>query len=128
MKGSMREFLNYYEIHSLGRIYDGDTLKCWTKVKKHRLEFDTLRLLDIDTPEINNREQHAAAVLARDYVIVRLGEAFISGENLIFWAENTDSFGRLLAKVYIGNTCLNKELLDKGLADPYSGRKQVRYL
>lgn len=118
---------NYHNVNSIVKIYDGDTIKAWTELRPGDLTFDVLRLLDVDTPEINRKEEYERAILARDYVIMRLGEAFVLNHDVEVWYEKKDSFGRWLSMVILGGYgSLNQELLDGGYADKYTGLPQRR--
>lgn len=98
--------------------YDGDTLTLQDGRK--------VRLLGVDTPELQQREPFAAE--ARDFV-----RSFCEDREvwLEFDAEPEDRYGRLLCYVYVreGNQArmLNAELLRSGLARFYTPGSGLRH-
>jgi len=107
------------------RVVDGDTL--WVDVdlgfflrqKMH------LRLYGINTPEIRGAEREAG-LRAKQFVV----ETLPPGATVVIKTYKIEKYGRFLTDVFYlpgsGNTdeilakgtCLNQELLDKGLAVP----------
>lgn len=87
-------------------VHDGDTLTCLTTAKQQI----KVRLAEIDTPEskqpYGNRAQQslAAMVFSKD---VRLD------------VQDTDRYGRRVARVYQGNTDVNAEQVRQGAAWVY---------
>ena len=86
------------------RVIDGDTFELATK--------DRVRLICIDTPELGDKGSYEAKEYLESLVLnkeVRL-EKDIS---------ETDRYGRLLRYVYVNETFVNKELVQKGYAEIY---------
>lgn len=84
------------------RVVDGDTI--YVRDSRGTLK---VRLHGIDTPERGQPYGRAAGRALADLVAaeyVRLQEVDI------------DSYGRVVAKVYIGNTYVNKAMIEKGYA------------
>lgn len=95
-------------------VYDGDTItvdidlgcKIWIRMEK-------IRLYGINTPEIRGEERDSGLV-SRDYLRDR-----ILGKKVMIKThrDKGGKYGRLLADVFIDNTHINMELVDKGLAE-----------
>jgi len=104
-------------------VYDGDTF---------RVNIDSLppivgkniaiRLEGVDTPEIKGKCQYEKdlAIKARDFVRNRLFNAYEIKLNEI----QRGKYFRVVAKVFVDEVSLEKELLDNGLAYKYSGGKK----
>ena len=104
-------------------VYDGDTF---------RVDIDSLspivgknipvRLEGVNTPEINGKCQYEndLAILARDFVRDKLFNAKEIKLNEI----QRGKYFRVVAKVFIDGTSLEKELLESGLAYRYKGGKK----
>lgn len=95
------------------RVVDGDTVAAdvWLTPTIH--EEMRLRLLDIDTPELDSHDQdeRKRAVAAAAYTGSR-----VLGQQLVVHTEAFDHFGRHLAYLWIGDECLNDTLLVQGYA------------
>lgn len=103
------------------RVIDGDTIK----IKKNR-KLERIRLLYIDTPEVNstNLLEHFKALEAKKYIssLVHRGKDITIEQGAI----KHDHYGRILAHVYIDDIHLQPLLLKRGLARcviPYRARK-----
>lgn len=99
-------------------VVDGDTIDAKVDLGYYASVTVRFRLLGIDTPEINVRD-NAAGLIAKEYVRNKL-----LGQRVYIKSEKADSFGRWLCDVYYKNeegryVCLNTELLDVGLAELY---------
>ncbi len=93
-------------------IYDGDTFRIRFPEGERRV-----RLLGVDAPEIGDpsEENDLWAHLARKYAQFFLLRKAVT---LSYEAEKQDSYGRLLAYVWLeGKVLFNEQLLEQGLAD-----------
>ena len=86
------------------RVVDGDTIEVDIDGAVERL-----RYIGIDTPETDERCAQAATA-ANEAV---LGEGIV---RLVPDEENRDTYGRLLRYVYVGETFVNLELAERGVA------------
>ena len=84
-------------------IKDGDTYKILTDTGEA-----TIRLAHIDCPEKRQPFGTRAKQFASDLCFAK--------QVKIIWDGSKDRNGRLIAEVYIGNFCVNKELVKAGLA------------
>jgi len=107
-------------------VYDGDTITAIFKPKNvtEMIKFK-VRMLDYDSPEmkpskkINETKRiilKSKAIDARDYLRGRILNKWVRME-----CSSWDKYGRLLARIYLSDKCINKEMLDKGYGYPYSG-------
>ncbi|MBA4603608.1 thermonuclease family protein [Thermoactinomyces mirandus] len=103
------------------RVIDGDTLK----IKNNR-KLERIRLLYIDTPEVNstNLLEHFKALEAKKYIssLLQRGRDLTIEQGVI----KRDHYGRILAHVYIDDIHLQPLLLKRGLARcviPHRARK-----
>ncbi len=104
------------------RVVDGDTLWLHIDVGFHLTTVQAVRLLGIDTPEINRGtiEQRATGTAARQAVTAWLGEHTTSDD----WpyqitTRKTDSFGRWLGVLTTpSGDNLNDWLVEQGFAQP----------
>lgn len=115
------------------KVVDGDTADLFVDVGFRGYQIGRFRFLDIDTPELNSKdeENRAKAKEAKEAVqemldcfektmLVDLGHWPLKIET----AKDPDNFGRWLARIYFMNDAgvelsVNAELLSKGLAVPY---------
>ena len=108
------------------RVVDGDTLLVRLDLGFQIWRTERLRLRGIDTPELYS----SAGQQARDFV----REALSQVPFMVVCTSARDKYGRYLADLFYlpgatapldvlsHGSCLNRELLDVGLARPYSGR------
>lgn len=95
------------------KVYDGDTITVDFDLGFYvSLREQTVRLAEVDAPEIKGREKLAGQA-ARDWLRRR-----ILGKEVVIETikDKKGTYGRWLAKVWIGNTCINDELIEKGIA------------
>lgn len=105
------------------RVVDGDTLLLRDGTR--------VRLIGVDTPE-TKRENYPVEPWgpeASEFTRKWIGQGDVVLE---FDGERYDNYGRLLAHVYVGDVCLNVELLRQGLAralyrHPYSNAMKDRF-
>jgi micrococcal nuclease len=83
-------------------VYDGDTITIATG--------EEVRLIGIDAPELSE----PGGDIARNYLACLVLHKDISMEK---GDENTDSYGRLLRYIYVGDVCINEEMIRKGYAE-----------
>jgi micrococcal nuclease len=83
-------------------VIDGDTFRLETG--------DTVRLIGIDAPELSQ----PGGVLSREYLAyLVLGKPITLEKG----SEDRDNYNRLLRFVYIGNLCINEEMIRQGYAE-----------
>jgi len=96
-------------------IYDGDTaMKTIITMPFGITKQTTLRLIEIDAPEMHG-ETKGAATVARDWLRQEVKKC----KSLAVSLFGVDSFGRSLAKLYCGHKNLNLEMLKLGLVRKY---------
>ena len=136
-----------YNIKTIGRIvniYDGDTLDIVILLNDIPQRFK-VRLYGIDTPELhplksifNKNEIISNALNSRNYLLHMITDIDYS-ENLEYTKDyiistlkdcknliniefmGKEKYGRILAKLYKGDICINDELIRCKLAKPYFG-------
>jgi endonuclease YncB( thermonuclease family) len=114
---------------------DGDTADLFVDTGFRGYHLFRFRFLEIDTPELNSRDEdeRARAVEAKEAVMDLL-DCFerTTVVDLATWplrietAKDPDNFGRWLAKIFFLHEdgtegSVNAELLERGLASPYEG-------
>jgi micrococcal nuclease len=105
------------------KVFDGDTLL--VRIKGHE-EF--VRLREIDAPEIASRKQKGQEPWgrkAREFALSRLKDRKVRLET-----ENRDErdvYGRLLAYVFVGESLVNREMVESGNAFFYRAPVRGRY-
>ena len=112
---------------TLDRIVDGDTFDCIldlgfdVKIHKQRV-----RLAGIDTPESRTRDlkEKELGIEAKEFLERRLSD----GENLKVKTEKDGKYGRMLGWIYISETNINKEMVQRGYAWEYDGGKKEKDL
>lgn len=102
------ENLPYYQVI---KVIDGDTIKV-----NYNGRHETIRLLQIDTPESNHADEEknvpmgkTAAAFTKDLI----GDRDVQ---LVFDKEQRDKYDRLLCYVYVDGKCINEELIKAGMA------------
>lgn len=99
------------------RVIDGDTVV---------VSDETIRILNIDTPEI----RHAQCDAERRLGLVakkRLEELLLAGEIEITRGDGkrmTDKYGRTLAVLSVEGDDIGEELIGEGLARPWKGKRE----
>jgi micrococcal nuclease len=103
------------------RVVDGDTISV---AIGNRIE--KVRYIGINTPEIHHPTKGAEPYGA---VAREANARLVEGRwvNLVLDVQQRDSFGRLLAYVYIGNRFINAELVWQGYAEAATYPPNVRY-
>ncbi|MBV2132023.1 thermonuclease family protein [Pseudomonas sp. MAP12] len=96
-------------------VYDGDTFTCLTDSKKQV----KVRMAEIDTPEskqpYGTRSQQALSSL-------------VFGKQVTLKVQDTDRYGRTVARAYVGNTDVNAQLVSQGAAWVYRQYSKDRSL
>ena len=93
-------------------VYDGDTITIECDLGfKIKIELK-IRLQGINTPEIRGKTK-AEGIKARDYL-----KLLIENENVIIetFQDRKGKYGRYIAKIWLGDLCINDLLVQKGLA------------
>jgi endonuclease YncB( thermonuclease family) len=110
------------------RVVDADTLQFVVDLGYYAYAEHRMRLLGVDTPEMNARDAatRARAVAATEFTTQWVA-LHIQHSDDVEWPVNVrsqkaDSFGRFLAHLECGQGhSLNQELLDAGHAIPFRG-------
>lgn len=105
------------------RVVDGDTF-----VINYNGTEEKVRLIGIDTPESvhpDAERNSAAGITASDYT-----KSLLEGKSvtLEFDVQERDTYGRLLAYVYVDGYMLNKKLLEEGYAVMATYPPNVKYV
>jgi micrococcal nuclease len=103
------------------KVIDGDTIDVtiglgFSIYYKQRLRLNGIDTKELSSPDPENRKK---ASEARLYVVEKILNKHVE---LVTYKE--DKYGRYLADVYINDTLLNEELVDKQLAVYYDGGKR----
>lgn len=102
------------------RVTDGDTIVILADLGFHITQEMPLRLFGINTPEIRGPSR-TAGLAAKAFVesVLPVGATV----RVKTYKDSKEKYGRYLADIYYGDgallTCLNQELVEKGLALPY---------
>ena len=109
------------------KVVDGDTVDLYVDMGFHSYRKERFRLLDIDTPELRDRdpEERAAAKAAKEEMIdlLKPGETDTEWPLRITTLPDPDSFGRYLARIYMWfdeeacEICINDFLVELGHAE-----------
>lgn len=95
-------------------VIDGDTF---------RLGADTIRIADIDTPELRGRCPYESALAAR--ATARMAQLLRKGPFALSPVDrDTDRYGRKLRIVTRGGRSLGDQLVAEGLARTWTGRRE----
>ncbi len=112
---------NYVRRGKVMRVVDGDTIDAQINFGFSLYQVHRLRLLRVDTPELNSTDEalRAKALQAKEFVIKA-----VMDREVILETVKSDSFGRYLAEVYYtdldGVQCnLSENLIANGLAQPF---------
>jgi micrococcal nuclease len=97
------------------RVVDGDTFVCEAELGLGVSRRVTVRVLDIDAPELRDRPAGPDAKAFTQEWLAKGGSLEIVTDD-----DGVDSFGRVLARVYRADgRSLGADLLDAGHAVPY---------
>jgi len=101
------------------RVVDGDTIDLRFKIWPDLIKDARVRLLGIDAPEVRG-ESRPSGLQATEYLKSRLdgAQVYIKTDGA------PDKYGRLLGIILIdaveGKIDINKEMLEKGIVQPYN--------
>jgi micrococcal nuclease len=97
-------------------VIDGDTTRVTARVWPGIVVEERVRFLDLDTPERHSSSpcERVLAEAASSWVRARLAAATV----ILLLADSKDSFGRVLAHVYVDGVELNAEMLSLGAKIP----------
>ena len=102
------------------KVYDGDTITIITKLPYENSELYrfSVRLSGIDTPEMKSQciEEKKMAKEAQESLSNLILHKQITLKNV-----KTEKYGRILADVYLGETNINKWMLEQHLSVEYNG-------
>lgn len=102
------------------KVYDGDTITVASKIPipNSPLYRFSVRLNGIDCPEkrTKNISEKETALLAQK----RVAELILN-KRVVLQGVQLEKYGRLLARVYIGDICINDLLVNERLALAYDG-------
>ena len=105
------------------KVYDGDTITVATKIpiKDSPLYRFSVRLNGIDCPEKRTKDDNEkeAALLAQQRVADLILHKRVTLQDV-----QLEKYGRILARVYIDETCINDVLVSERLAVAYDGGKK----
>ncbi len=110
------------DIYTVNSVVDGDTIKITYNGKE-----ESVRLIGVDTPETVHptKEVQAYGIEASDYTKAQLAGKQV---RLEFDVEQRDSYGRLLAYVWIGDTLFNETLIAEGYGQVATFPPNVKYV
>jgi micrococcal nuclease len=99
------------------KVVDGDTIDVMVDLGFRTFVGARLRLAGIDTAELNSTdpEKRKLAQEAKIYLLSRLPEEFV----IKTYLDRSDKYGRMLAEVWVGDSMVNEELVQAGLAQVY---------
>lgn len=99
------------------KVYDGDTVHAILDIFGAYYKFK-VRLDGIDTPEIRTKdlEEKTKGLDARDWLSKR-----IMGKIVDLKCKGMDKYGRLLADIYVNDTCINTEMITNNIGYEYHG-------
>lgn len=112
----------HYEWVTCDNVVDGDTIDCTIDLGFYVYTAQRLRLLRVDTPEINSKDpdEREAALRAKRF----LQDILIGKSNISVMTTKQEKYGRFLAEVFLREedgsfTSVNDLLLDNGMAKAY---------
>ena len=101
------------------KVYDGDTITLATRLHENSPVYRfQVRLSGIDCPEMktHNETEKECAKLAKQLMIDTCLNKIVELRDV-----ELEKYGRILAKVYCGQVCLNELLCENHLAVAYDG-------
>lgn len=128
--GSSNPFIPPLSEGHVIKVYDGDTITVLSELfvcEKKDINSATpiaepyrfnIRLSGIDCPEMKSKKssEKECAIIARNEVARLIMNKKVYLKNIMH-----EKYGRILAEVWIGDICINKRLIDMGLAVEYKG-------
>jgi micrococcal nuclease len=115
-----------YKIKEVVKVVDGDTVDLNIDLGFNLTKKERVRLAGIDTPESRTRdlEEKELGLEAKEFLKRRLSD----GDNLKVKTEKDGKYGRMLGWIYISETNINKEMVQRGYAWEYDGGKKEKDL
>ena len=116
-----------YRVKSINRIVDGDTIDVTIDLGFSININQRVRLAGIDAPESRTRdlEEKKLGLETKEFLIKRLQDGLPS---LRVKTEKDGKYGRMLGWIYISETNINKEMVQRGYAWEYDGGKKEKDL
>lgn len=110
--------------YRVGRVIDGDTIEL--------VNGQMVRYLGIDTPEIRKRQGNTWVYAPEPYAekAKEFNRILVEGKDvrLEFDIQKKDTYGRLLAYCFLGDTFVNAKILEEGLGLLYTLSPNVSYV
>ena len=115
-----------YKIKEVVKVVDGDTVDLNIDLGFNLTKKERVRLAGIDPPESRTRDlkEKELGIEAKEFLERRLSD----GENLKVKTEKDGKYGRMLGWIYISETNINKEMVQRGYAWEYDGGKKEKDL
>ena len=115
-----------YKIKEVVKVVDGDTVDLNIDLGFNLTKKERVSLAGIDTPESRTRDlkEKELGIEAKEFLERRLSD----GENLKVKTEKDGKYGRMLGWIYISETNINKEMVQRGYAWEYDGGKKEKDL
>jgi len=104
-------------------VVDGDTVDVTLDLGFKTLRKECMRLYGVDTPEsrTKNVQEKMHGIIVKQYVKEQL-----EGKTVVLESVKQEKFGRYLANIYLPDgSCINKTLVEKGMAREYFGEKKM---
>ena len=108
------------------RVVDGETIDVNIDLGFNIWHRGRVRMAGIDTPESRTRnlEEKKLGLASK----ARLKELLKGQKVSIQCTKEKGKFGRILADVMVGDTNINKQLIDEGHAREYQGGKKIPWV
>lgn len=101
-------------------LVDGDTFDAFVSLGMHAYTYQVIRVLGLDTPEVNRVASREAGMAALDFV---RGVMPVGARVVLHTEKDPDSFGRFLARVTLPDgRDLASTVIDAGHGVPYEKR------
>ena len=101
---------------TVDRVIDGDTLICNVDLGFHCYAKVHVRLLGINTPELNSRDQ-MERLKAQDAKLFLTN--MLKDKTFVLRSSKTEKFGRWLGEIFIDDLNVANVMLFNGLGVPY---------
>ena len=115
----------YWYSGTVTRCVDGDTIDILLDLGCNVHIAERCRLFGINTPETfgvkKDSDEYKAGMISKDWLIDR-----IEGKEIMVktYKDKKGKYGRYLVDIYDGETSINEEMVEKGLAVEYDGGKR----
>ena len=115
-----------YAIKEIVKVIDGDTVDIIIDLGFNLTKKERVRLAGIDCPETRTKdeEEKEMGIEAKQFLRRRLFDCV----NLKVKTEKDGKFGRMLGWIYCGQTNINEEMIYRGYAWKYDGKKKQKDL